>query len=288
MQKEVEGKQSKEKTIHILFTATPDESTKIRSEEEKLSNEWNRDAYDKEFQQIWKIIGYNAIIHHISPKSFKEYIKEKIGKPENADMIFQLCDGSDIDGYLSGYTVGTFLKENNYTYIGANPKFVANCTNKHLMKDLFAKNGVSTSPYLKIYKNQYDTIEKDIETNKLKYPLFVKPATSYGGNGISKKSICWNISEVLSQIKELNKIYNDIILEEYVTGKEFTVLVYESEGEIKAFSPAQRIFPTDNKYEAYLTFQCIWIDDWTKSYKYGKYDDKVACQKNHRVSNQSF
>lgn len=114
-----------------------------------------------------------------------------------------------------------------------------------------------------------------------KYPLFVKPATSCGSKFISHDSICKNRDELVQQLGRIREdlapgrklagktddpgpnsflvdgvaIPEDIVVQEYITGWDYSVVVIEVGDHAVAFDPEQYVYPTDFKpYEEFLRF----------------------------------
>ena len=58
----------------------------------------------------------------------------------------------------------------------------------------------------------------------IKYPVIVKPNNEGSSIGINSNSICYNETELLHQIDTI-KNFNNILIEEYIEGFEFTVFI---------------------------------------------------------------
>ena len=71
--------------------------------------------------------------------------------------------------------------------------------------------------------NSLDEIEK--ETQDLKYPLFVKPAHAGDSRGIDEHSLVHNKKELINKCASIIEEHSSLLVEEYISGREFTVLV---------------------------------------------------------------
>jgi D-alanine-D-alanine ligase len=95
----------------------------------------------------------------------------------------------------------------------------------------------------------------DISSCKhLRFPLFVKPAHAGDSLGIDEASLVRNKKELKEKVDTLWGEYNEVLVEEYVDGREFTVLVAANAEDLKtciAFTPLEYIFPADKKFKTY-------------------------------------
>jgi len=252
-------------TLFILTTAPPEVDEKPRSQEEVFSNEYERPLYQKQFKDFISSLGYTPNLLPLGFKNYKKVIDEQIGDPKKHELILNLCDGAEIDGYI-GISVSKYLLEKGYEYVGARPTFTVNTTSKLVMKDCFTKKGVPSAKYVPI-TSWRDTIEKEIKDKGMKYPLFVKVGNSYGATGLSADSKTEDFSKVQSQVKKILEQYGEVLLEEFIAGPEFSCLVYEDEGEVKAYMPAKRVFDTKDQSNAFLTYEMEW-KTWKSSYNF--------------------
>jgi len=62
-----------------------------------------------------------------------------------------------------------------------------------------------------------------IDLKGLKFPVLVKPNSTDGSFGITKKNVCYNDTELrdaIKQIRELFNVYGPLLIQEYLTGKD--------------------------------------------------------------------
>ncbi|KAF9207428.1 hypothetical protein BGZ49_000451 [Haplosporangium sp. Z 27] len=114
--------------------------------------------------------------------------------------------------------------------------------------------------------DEEDEAEKAIilkELSKLKFPLLVKPANSSSSRGISVKSIVDTPNEAYEQAMETKRVWGPVYVEEYITGREYTVLVSGShETGIKVYKVLERIFRLQvPERERLLTHEMKWGDN---------------------------
>jgi hypothetical protein len=89
---------------------------------------------------------------------------------------------------------------------------------------------------------------------KLKYPLFVKPAKAGDSLGIDNLSMVDKYEQLESKVNSLLDEYPALLIEEYIEGKEFTVLVAAdptNEKQCRTFKPVEYIFPKGFSFKTY-------------------------------------
>ncbi|OAQ36534.1 glutathione synthetase ATP-binding domain-like protein [Linnemannia elongata AG-77] len=96
--------------------------------------------------------------------------------------------------------------------------------------------------------------------SKLKFPLLVKPANSSSSRGISTKSVVDTPEEAYERAMETKQIWGPVYVEEYITGREYTVLVSGSSATgIKVFKVLERVFRSEiPERERMLTHDMKW------------------------------
>ncbi|MFN0082258.1 MAG: ATP-grasp domain-containing protein [Ferruginibacter sp.] len=120
---------------------------------------------------------------------------------------------------------------------------------KKLMKYVAYTEGIKTPAYAII--EQEENIEADCK--HLKFPLFVKPAKAGDSLGIDDKSLVHNVEELQQKVKMIIDAYAPILVEEYIDGREFTVmLAANADGKaVMVFKPVEYIFPEGNTFKTH-------------------------------------
>lgn len=95
---------------------------------------------------------------------------------------------------------------------------------------------------------QAEELVKDIG-----FPLFVKPAKAGDSLGIDAHSLVRNSEELASKLQTLSLEYSEIMVEQYIEGREFTVLVSagETEQDCTVYRPLEYCFPPDRWFKTY-------------------------------------
>jgi D-alanine-D-alanine ligase len=186
-------------------------------------------------------------IDHIFLNKLTTYQQLKNLKKENYDVFVNLCEGY-LDWSVPSIDVIHSLELLNLPYTG--PNSILYDPPKELMKYVAFCCGVKTPAYKNISEQN---LSEDILSN-LNFPLFLKPAKAGDSLGIDEKSLVNNIDEFLNQSKILLKEYDEILAEEYIDGREFTVLVAADAGKKNystIYNPLEFVFPKGKKFKTY-------------------------------------
>jgi D-alanine-D-alanine ligase len=133
----------------------------------------------------------------------------------NVDVIFPVLHGTfGEDGTIQG-----LLELADIPYVGAGVLGSAAGMDKDIMKSLFIAAGIPLVRHVTILRGAWEKEPKKIQKlveNKLKYPLFVKPANLGSSVGISKAH---DRKELGPAIEEAAKFDRKIVIEQGVGGK---------------------------------------------------------------------
>lgn len=90
------------------------------------------------------------------------------------------------------------------------------CTDKIRMKDVFLRNGIPTSKYIKVSSaNELDS--------EVSFPVVVKPADTSGSRGIRKINSVDVIGEAINNALSQCVFRKEVVVEEFVEGEEYQV-----------------------------------------------------------------
>tara|TARA_S200000501_G_scaffold360183_1_gene386952 strand:+ start:4346 stop:5278 length:933 start_codon:yes stop_codon:yes gene_type:complete len=184
-------------------------------------------------------IGFNVI--KFDPKKNSLIKIKKI----NPDVIFNALHGKDgEDGNIQSFF--EYLKI-PYTHSGVLSSMIA--MNKHLSKQSFKKNKIKTPKYFYYNKRCHLNVDlkKKIKKNRLNFPIVIKPNNE--GSSIGVK-ICKNFKSLIREFKKLNKIYENLLFETYIPGKEIQVALIggKSIGAIE-LRPKRKFYDYQAKYK---------------------------------------
>jgi D-alanine-D-alanine ligase len=172
---------------------------------------------------------------------------------QNFDMFINLCDGA-WDEDRAGIEVVKALERFNLPFTGCSSYFYE--PSKENMKMVAYYMGVRTPNFVFAYDDA--GIEEAIR--ELTYPMIVKHFNGYSSIGMTKDSRCTTAEGLREQARKMIDAFGGALIEEFIDGKEFTVLVAENPenpSEPIAYIPAECAFP---KGESFKHFDLKWID----------------------------
>ena len=220
--------------------------------------------YTKTFNELdveWKwqpvtINNYSAVIESIAKKNEKD---------NKIHLVFNLCDGDEVNG-TPGISVVKLLEEKGLLYTGSDEYFYHITTSKIPMKQAFDNAGVPTATWEAIM-----TREQNINNvlNKLGSPVIVKPSVSGGSMGVGVRNVVSTKEDLNKQVQNMFDGYrgwqltsDGIVAESFINGPEYTVLIvgsYDKPGNAKIYEPVERIFhPSLPDKEKFLSFDRLW------------------------------
>ena len=180
----------------------------------------------------------------------KNGYKVKISEPDNnlskniykfrPNVIFNALHGQfGEDGYIQTILEGFKIP---YTHSGVLASSLA--MDKAISKKIFIKNKINTPKYIKYsYEKNNDYLIKTIE-KKLKFPVVIKPINE--GSSVNV-FICTkkNISKILNTMK----VYKEIMIEEFIGGREIQVAIMDNKklGAIE-LKPKRKFYDYKAKY----------------------------------------
>jgi D-alanine-D-alanine ligase len=107
-------------------------------------------------------------------------------------------------------------------YSGSDPFTLSLCLDKARAKETLAFHGIPTPRFVVVRKRE----ELRAVSEKLRFPLFVKPLHEGSSKGITDSNLCRDAGHLLEQTEFLLENYSQpVLVEEYLPGKEFTCAV---------------------------------------------------------------
>lgn len=156
----------------------------------------------------------------------------------NKEEILQLALNLGIDGIItnSDYPVRTIAYVcNNLNLKGPSEDLAKLTTNKYLQRELFKKNNIPIPYFIK----EKDHNKLKLLYSELSFPLIVKPVDSSGSRGVS---LVRNIDEYKIGLDHAlaSSKSNDIIVEEFLIGREFSLEVLIQNRKINIISITEK------------------------------------------------
>ncbi|HJW27776.1 MAG TPA: SET domain-containing protein-lysine N-methyltransferase [Saprospiraceae bacterium] len=163
------------------------------------------------------------------------------------DIFVNLCEGY-LDWSIPSIDVVYFLEQLNLPFTG--PTSLLYDPPKELMKYVAYVEGISTPAFALV--ESLESIEA--ECAHLKYPLFVKPHQAGDSLGIDQASLVRTKEELHHKCGEILEEYGPLLVEEYIEGREFTVMLVanaENPKSCSVFKPIEYIFPSGFQFKTY-------------------------------------
>lgn len=185
-----------------------------------------------------------AEVDHVFLNKLTTYKQLKALQHKNYDVFVNLCEGY-LEWEVPSIDVIYTLELLGLPYTGPNTKLYD--PSKEIMKYLAYCEGVATPAYALV--NGFD----DLNTIDIPFPLFVKPAKAGDSLGIDEHALVHNREALLQQVQLLLPEYPQLLIEQYIEGREFTVLVMaDADGKtVTAFQPVEFIFPEGYHFKTY-------------------------------------
>jgi len=167
----------------------------------------------------------NAIINALVEKKHQVYGFESDSTIEKRleiirpDIVFNIAEG--LWGDLRESRVPYICEQLGLPYTGSDPLTLAICLNKSYTKKILYYHKIPTADFFTI-----SSIDDKISEYK-SFPYILKPVAEGSSKGIFNHSIVQTISELNYQLNNMLTEYNqDILIEKYLSGREFTVAMW--------------------------------------------------------------
>jgi D-alanine-D-alanine ligase len=193
------------------------------------------------------------------------------------DVFVNLCEAY-LEWEVPGIDVIYSLELLNLPFTG--PTSILYDPSKEIMKLVAYYEQIKTPNYCLI--NAEDDLKEQIKS--LQYPLFVKPSKAGDSLGIDEKSLVNDYASLKQKVDTILPEYGELLIEEYIDGREFTVLIAaNADGRsATAFQPVEFIFPKGNSFKTYAlktselhTDANIPVSDETLSLELKKAAEKI-------------
>lgn len=186
-------------------------------------------------------------VDHVLLNKLTTYKQLKELSARGYDIFVNLCEGY-LEWEVPSIDVINTLDLLNLPYTG--PNAVLYDPPKPLMKYVAYTAGVKTPASVEV--TSLNDV-KEIMT-KLNFPMFIKPAKAGDSLGVDEKSLVNNEEELTAKITSILAEYPEILVEQYIAGREFTVLVSANpDGKsCTTYKPVEYRFPKGRAFKTYV------------------------------------
>jgi D-alanine-D-alanine ligase len=136
------------------------------------------------------------------------------------DLALNLCDEGFLNQASKELHIPTLLEMLNMPYTGSGPQCLAYCYDKSLVRGIAGEMGIPV-PDAFFVKPEDITFELPFG-----FPAIVKPNFGDSSFGITQRSVAHSVEALVNAISEIRQTFGydkPIIVEEFLSGKDFTV-----------------------------------------------------------------
>ncbi|MDJ0522617.1 MAG: D-alanine--D-alanine ligase [Planctomycetota bacterium] len=184
---------------------------------------------------------------------------------EGFDLFFNLCDGAADERDKPGIEVVQTLERLRVPFTGATSTFYE--PTRAAMKAACRREGIDAPAA--VHVRSEDDLPRVVE--RLRFPLFVKHASSYASVDLSRASRVTTPAGLQRQVRKMLSRHGAALVEEYIPGRECTVLVAEHPDPERlptCYTPMEYRFPpgehfkhADLKWVDYDGMECAPVQD---------------------------
>lgn len=189
----------------------------------------------------------DAVVDHVFLNKLTTYNQLKQLGKKKYDIFINLCEGY-LEWEVPSIDVIYFLELLDLPFTG--PSAVLYDPPKDLMKYVAYTQQVATPAFAIIESTE----EIHSSCKHLAYPLFVKPAKAGDSLGIDEYSLVKNEDALYKKSSEIIEEFGPLLVEEYIEGREFTVMLVADAGDpkkVNVFRPVEYIFPEGRSFKTY-------------------------------------
>lgn len=207
---------------------------------EELGEDLFPEEYDIEKEVKW--MQEKSALLEETMKTRKEFFGPNVlDICKKADIVFLALHGANgEDG-----KVQSVLDLMGIKYTGSNPLSSGMAMDKGITKMVFEANGVPTPKGVTLEKDNCSSILADYGMD---FPVIVKPCCGGSSVGVC---IAKNQEEYADALKEAFSYEPEVLVEQFITGREFSVAVVDGEAyPVIEIAPLQGFYDYKNKYQA--------------------------------------
>lgn len=161
------------------------------------------------------------------------------------DIVFNIAEGAS--GRAREAQIPAILDFLGIPYTGSDATTLAIALDKALTKKLLAQSHVRTPKY------RVASFDQTEFKSRFTFPAIVKPNAEGSSKGISDAAIVENGSELRELLARNIRLYHqDMLIEQYIAGREFTVGILGNGSETTVFAPMEIVYlDHENPYNIY-------------------------------------
>jgi D-alanine-D-alanine ligase len=267
-----------------------------------------KDADQPVYRQVQKALSDRG--HLVKTLAATPDLARLVGALEQDDsaLIFNLCEGlAGVDKHATN--VVSLLELLGKSFTGAGVLGLSLAQDKALAKKIFAFHDLAYPKFSVMRAGQVEW------SDKLEFPLFVKPSNTDSSIGIDGGALVHDVKALMERISYIHtEIHATVLIEEFIDGRELFIGVLGSEAmealpivewdfskvkgakfataeakwdkQSEGYKAPER-FPTDIPDEVYRAMQSAAVEACKalNIYDYGRVDMRLRCKKGTRTDN---
>ncbi|MCL2163006.1 MAG: ATP-grasp domain-containing protein [Oscillospiraceae bacterium] len=207
--------------------------------------------------------GFEPIVLEASDGFLKKLETEK------PDIVFNIAEGKF--GRAREAHIPSILEYFGVPYTGSDATALAVSLDKALTKRVVRSLGIKTPDFFVIQKknNELPGFHSGYDISDLPYPVIIKPNAEGSSKGISDACVAANpakLREITKKAAENNR--GDLLAEQYIDGREFTVGMLGNGSNLRVFEPMEIVFQKQKglykvysyevkkNYRTYIAYRC--------------------------------
>ncbi len=171
-------------------------------------------------------------------------LTKKLSEGKRWDLVFNIAEG--FYGFGRESQIPALLDAYKIHYTASEPLILVLTLHKEMTKHIVRNFGFKTADFHLVEK------EEDAEKVNINFPLFVKPVAEGTGKGVNGKSVVYTKDELKEKCNEIIFKFNQgALVEEFLTGREFTVGIIGTENDAKVIAIMEIIVKKDTHEQIY-------------------------------------
>ena len=163
------------------------------------------------------------------------------------DIVFNIAEGRRGRGREAH--VPAILSFLGVPYVGSDETAMCLALDKALTKRLLSAWGIRTPKFAAFRKGvpipagDFASVGDCLGSGALSWPVIVKPNEEGSGKGVTGVSVVPDAAALREAVEEMIRVYEqDVLVEEYIPGREFTVGLLGNGDKVRVFAPMEIIF----------------------------------------------
>ncbi|GMU87441.1 MAG: D-alanine--D-alanine ligase [Ignavibacteriales bacterium] len=189
---------------------------------------------------------------HLIEANTEAFEKLNMLKP---DLVFNIAEG--MHGISREAQIPAILDMLQIPYTGSDPLTLSICLDKARTKEILKYHNIPTADF------QVISSLEELNAAKFSFPLFIKPNGEGSSKGIFNASLAHNTVELIAAVEKIiNEYHQPALVEQYLSGREFTVALMGNGDEVETLPIVEINFQELPTHLAPVySYEAKWIFD---------------------------